>query len=130
MVSIKKYFLQPIMVGTIQQPNKNGSTCSTGSTCATCLSMLSTGVVVAFMATMAFWALGYKVCRIYDDCDTSHNHTMFAPYQLVVGGGGPAMQAKSTGSICLTSAITTACLTILMSLIDLLFGIGSRYVCL
>jgi len=92
--------------------------------------MPSTGVVAAFMATMAIWALGYKVCHIYDDCDTSHNHTMFAPYQLVVGGGGTAMQAKSTGRICLTSAITTACLMILMALIDLVFGIGSRYVCL
>ena len=113
--------------GTIRQPNKHGSTCATGSTS---LSILSMGVVTAFMATMAFWALDYKVCHIYNDCDTSHNHTMFAPYQLVVGGGGPAMQAKSTGSICLTSAITAAYLTILMSLIDLLFGIGSRYVCL
>ena len=66
--------------GTIQQPNKNKSTCATGSTCATSLSMLSMGVVAAFMATMAFWALYYKVCHIYNDFDTSHNHTMFAPY--------------------------------------------------
>ena len=90
----------------------------------------------AFMATMAFWALGYKVCHIYNDCDTSHNFAMFAPFQHVVGGGGTAMQAKSTGIICFTgivcftSAITTACLMILMGLIDLVFGIGSRYVCL
>ena len=32
--------------------------------------------------------------------------------------------------ICLTSAITAALLVFLMSLIDFVFGIGSRYVCL
>ena len=84
----------------------------------------------AFMATMTFWAVDYKLCHIYNDCDTSHNHTMFAPYQVVVGGDGTAMQAKSTGIVCFTSAITTACLMILMGLIDLVFCIGSRYVCL
>ena len=86
------------------------------------------------MATMTFWAVDYKLCHIYNDiyndCDTSHNHTMFAPYQLVVGGGGTAMQAKSTGIICLTSAITAACLVFLMGLVDFVFGIGSGYVCL
>ena len=93
--------------------------------------MLLTGIMTACLATMAFWVLDYKSCHyFYNDCDTSHNHTMFAPYQLVVGGGGTAMQAKSTGIICLTSAITTACLMILMGLIDLVFGIGSGYVCL
>lgn len=119
-----------VRVRTIQQPNKNGSKCATGSTCATSLPMLLTGIMAAFLATVTFWAVDYKLCHIYNDCDTSHNHTMFAPYQVVVGGGGTAMQAKSTGIICLTSAITTACLMILMGLIDLVFGIGSRYVCL
>ena len=92
--------------------------------------MLLTGIMAAFLATVTFWAVDYKLCHIYNDCDTSHNHTMFAPYQLVVGGGGTAMQAKSTGIVCFTSAIITASLMILMGLIDLVFGIGSRYVCL
>ena len=92
--------------------------------------MLLTGIMAAFLATVTFWAVDYKLCHIYNDCDTSHNHTMFAPYQVVVGGDGTAMQAKRTGIICLTSAITTACLMILMGLIDLVFGIGSGYVCL
>ena len=116
---------------SIQQPNKNGSKCATGSTCATSLPMLLTGIMAACLATMAFWVLDYKSCHyFYNDCDTSHNCAMFAPYQLVVGGGGTAFQAKSTGIVCFTSAITTACLMILMGLIDLVFGIGSRYVCL
>ena len=107
MISIKNYLLQPIMVRvrTIQQPNKNGSKCATGSTCATSLPMLLTGIMAAFLATMTFWAVDYKLCHIYNDCDTSHNHTTIGPYQVVVGGGGTAMQAKSTGRICLTSAI-------------------------
>ena len=92
--------------------------------------MLGVGIMTTFMATTAFWALDYKVCHIYDDCNTSHNCAMFAPYQLVVGGGGTVFQAKSTGSICLTSAITTAWLVFSMSLVDFVFGIGSRYVCL
>ena len=88
--------------------------------------MLLTGIMAAFLATMTFWAVDYKLCHIYNDCDTSHNCAMFAPYQVVVGGDGTAMQAKSTGIVCFTSA---TCLMLLTGLIDLVFGIGSRYVC-
>ena len=51
---------------SIQQPNKNGSKCATGSTCAASLPMLLTGIMAAFMATMAFWSSEYKVCHYYD----------------------------------------------------------------
>ena len=37
---------------------------------------------------------------------------------------------RSNGIICLTSAVTTACLVFLMGLIDFVFGIDSWYVCL
>ena len=58
------------------------------------------------------------------DYDTSNNHTIRAPNELV--GGGATSQAIFNGAMCLTVAIPAVCLALMMGVIQSVYAIGSR----
>ena len=82
------------------------------------------------MATMTLKYTGYNVYHFHDGCGASNNHTILVSDELVVDGGGITSQAKSNGSMCRSCAISSGCLVCLAGLIEIVFNIGSRYVCL
>ena len=67
----------------------------------------------------------YNVIHFYEDYDTSNNHTIRAPNELVVGDDTTS-QAKSNGAMCITGAISAICLVFLTRLIRSMHAIGSR----
>ena len=110
----------------IQQTNKsnNGSTCGTGSTCNTRAVIKIMGIMAACMAAMTLHSSGSTVNHFYDVYDTSNNHTILAPNELV--GGCTTSPAKRTGVMCLLGAITAICLVFFICLIKRVFETVSR----
>ena len=110
----------------IQQSIKsnNGSTCTTGSTCNTSPVILYTGIKAVFMAVMAFQC--YNVNHFYDAYDTSNNHTIRAPNEVVGDGGGTTSQAIFHGAMSFNGAISAVCLVLMTGLIQSVHAIGLR----
>lgn len=108
----------------IQQSNNTGFLCSTGPKCSTRPLKLITSIMAAVVAAMALQYSKYNVNRFYDDCATSHNHTILAPNELV--GGCTTSQATITGVMCLFGAISAVCLVFYMCLIKRVFETVSR----
>ena len=123
----KKWFLDSA-VQFIQQSNKsnNGSTCTTGSKCTTRAMIKITGIVAACMVAMALHSSGYNGNHFYDAYDTSNNHTIRAPNEVVVGGGGTTIQAIFHGAMSFNGAISAVCLVFLTGLIQSVHAIGLR----
>ena len=111
----------------IQQSNKsnNGSTCTTGSTCNTSSFIKITGTIATCVAAMMLQSSVSTVNHFYDHYDTSNNHTILAPNELVVDGGTTS-QAKSNDVMCLRSVICLVFSVCLVCLIDFVFNLGSR----
>ena len=126
MRSFKNYFLQPTIIRSNQQSNKNGATCGTGSEYNTRPLVSFTGITAACIAVMVLQS--YKFNHFYDDYDTSNNHTILAPNELVVDGGGTTSQGISKGAIYFSGAIPAICLVFMAGLIQSVHAIGSRYV--
>ena len=124
MRSFKNYFLQPTIIRSNQQSNKNGATCGTGSECNTTPLVSFTGITAACIAVMVLQS--YKFNHFYDDYDTSNNHTIRAPNELVVDGGGTTSQAKYKGAMCFTGAMSAICLVFCTGLIRSVYAIGLR----
>ena len=124
MRSFKNYFLQPTIIRSNQQSNKNGATCGTGSECNTSPLVSFTGITAACKAVMVLQS--YKFNHFYDDYDTSNNHRILAPNELVVDGGGTTSQAKYNGAMCFTDAISAVCLVFMTGLIQSVYGIVLR----
>ena len=80
--------------------------------------------MVACVAVMALES--YEFSHFYDDYGNSNNHTIRAPNEPVVDGGGATSQAKSNGAMCFTGAISAVCLVFLMGLIRSMHTIGLR----
>ena len=118
----KKWSLDSAVQFT-QQSNKsnNGSTCTTGSTCNTGAVILITGIMAACMAAMTFYPSGSTVNHFYDAYDTSNNHTIRAPNELVVVGGGTTSQGVTNGAMCFSGAISAVCLVFLTGLIQFVY---------
>ena len=112
----------------IQQSNKsnNGSTYLIGWECNTRAVIKILGIMASCMAAMALHSSGSTVNHFYDDYDTSNNHTILAPNELVVDGGGTTSQARSNGAMCFTGAISAVCLVLVTGLIQAVYGIGLR----
>jgi hypothetical protein len=68
----------------------------------------------------------YKFNHFCDGYDTSNNHTIRAPNELV--GGGTTSQETFKGAMCFTGAISAVCLVFMTGLIQSVHAIGSRYV--
>ena len=83
-----------------------------------------TGIIAASMAVMAF--LSYNANHFCDDYNTSNNHAIRAPNELVVDSGGTASQAESNGAMSFTGAISAVCLGFMTDLIQSAYAIGSR----
>ena len=117
-----------VKVVDLIQSNKsnNGSTCTTGSKCTTRAMIKITGIVAACMVAMALHSSGYNGNHFYDAYDTSNNHTIRAPNELDVDGGGTTSQAKSNGAIILTVAISAVCLVFMAGLIRSMLSIDLR----
>ena len=62
------------------------------------------------IAVMVMALQSYNVIHFYEDYDTSNNHTIRAPNELVGDSGGTTSQAKSNGAMCFTVAISAVCL--------------------
>jgi hypothetical protein len=112
----------------IQQSNKsnNGSTYLIGWECNTRAVIKILGIMASCMAAMALHSSGSIVNHFCDDYDTSNNHTMRAPNELVVDGGGTTSQAKFKGTMCFTVAISAFCLVFMTGLIQSVYGIALR----
>ena len=81
--------------------------------------------MVACIAVMVLQS--YKFSHFCDDYDTSNNHTIRAPNELIGdGAGGTTSQAKSNGAMCFTVAISAVCLVFLTGLIQSVHAIGLR----
>ena len=111
-------------VQVVQQSNINGSACSTGSKCGTRPPILITSIMAAVVATTAMQSSEYNVNKFYEDYDIS-SHTILAPNELVVGGGG-ITSPKRTGTLCLYGAISAVCLVFFMCMIKRVFETVSR----
>ena len=85
--------------------------------------MLVTGIMTACIAVMILQS--YKFNHFCDGYDTSNNHTIRAPNELV-GGGDATSQAKFKGAMCFTGAISAVCLVFMTGLIQSVYAIGSR----
>ena len=108
----------------IQQTKKNnGSTCSK---CNTRAVILITGSMAACMAAMALHSSGSTVNHFYDAYDTSNNHTIRVPNELVGGCGDSISQGISNGAMCFTVAISAVCLVFMTGVIQTVYAIGSR----
>ena len=116
-------------VQVIQQSNSlenKGFSCSMGPKCDTRPLVLftSTCIMAAVMAAMAVQYFEYNVNCFYDDCDSSTNHTILAPNELV--GGCTTSPAKRTGVMCLLGTTTAVCLVFFICLIKRVFETVSR----
>ena len=85
-----------------------------------------TGIVAACMVAMALHSSGYNGNHFYDAYDTSNNHTIRAPNEVVVGGGGTTSQAIFHGAMSFNGAISAVCLVSMAELIRSIHAIGSR----
>ena len=85
-----------------------------------------TGIVAACMVAMALHSSGYNGNHFYDAYDTSNNHTIRAPNEVVVGGGGTTIQAIFHGAMSFNGAISAVCLVFLTGLIQSVHAIGLR----
>ena len=83
-----------------------------------------TGILAAYIALMALQSC--NVNHFYDNHDSSNNHTIRAPNELVVGGGDITSQAKSSGDMCLSCVMSALCLLYLIWLIEIVFNHGLR----
>ena len=81
--------------------------------------------MAACMAVMTLYSSRSTVNHFYDAYDTSNNHTIRAPNELV-GGGGTTNQAKYNCTMCFTVAISAVCLVFMTGLIQTVYAIGSR----
>ena len=126
-VCTKNWFLDSA-VQFIQQSNKsnNGSTCTTGSTCNTRAVIQNMVIMAACMAAMTFYLSGSTVNHFYDAYDTSNNHTIRAPNELVVDSGDTTSQAISNGAMCFTVVIPAVWLVFLACLIESVHAVVSR----
>ena len=95
-----------------------------GTKCGTRPLVLFTGIMAAVMAAMVVQYFEYNVNCVYDDCDSSTNHTILAPNELV--GGCTTSQATITGVMCLLGAISAVCLVFFMCRIKRVFETVSR----
>ena len=100
--------------------------CTTGSTWNTSSLIKIAGIMAACMAAMMLQPSVSSVNHFYDHYDTSNNHTIPAPNELVGDGGGTTSQAISNGVMCLTVAISAVCLVFLTGLIQSVHAIGLR----
>ena len=82
------------------------------------------GIMAACMAAMTLHSSGSTVNHFYDVYDTSNNHTILAPNELV--DGGTTSQAKNNGAMCFTGAISAVCLVFMTGLIQSVYGIVLR----
>ena len=82
--------------------------------------------MAAFMTAMTLHYSGYNIIYFYDDYDTSNNHTIRAPNELVGDSGDTIGQAKSNGAMCLTGAISAVCSVFMAGLIRSMHVIGLR----
>ena len=82
--------------------------------------------MTACMAAMTLYSCASNVYHFYGAYDTSNNHTICAPNELDVDGGGTTSQAKSNGAMCFTGAISAVCLVFLTGLIQSVHAIGLR----
>ena len=80
--------------------------------------------MTACIAVMVMALQSYNVNHFFDAFDTSNNHTIRAPNELV--GGGEPSQAIFNGAMCLTVAIPAVCLVLMMGVIQSVYAIGSR----
>ena len=81
-------------------------------------------IMAACIATMMFYPSGSTVNHFYEDYDTSNNHTILAPNELV--GGCTTSQAIITGVMCLLGAISAVCMVFFICLIKRVFETVSR----
>ena len=84
------------------------------------------GIMASCMAAMALHSSGSTVNHFYNTYDTSNNHTILAPNELVVDGGGTTSQAISNGAMCFTGTMSAVCLVFRTGLIRSVYAIGSR----
>ena len=84
------------------------------------------GIMAACMAAMTLHSSGYNIIHFYDDYDTSNNHTIRAPNELVGDGGGTTSQAIFHGAMSFNGAISAVCLVFLTGLIQSVHAIGLR----
>ncbi len=96
------------------------------SKCNTSPIISCTGIMAACMAVMVMALQSYNVIHFYDDYDTSNNHTIRAPNELVVHSGDTTSQAIFNGAMCLTVAIPAVCLVFMTGVIQSVYGIGLR----
>jgi len=68
----------------------------------------------------------YKFNHFCDGYDTSNNHTIRAPNELV--GGGTTSHETFKGAMNFGGAISAVCLVFMTGLIQSMHAIGSRYV--
>ena len=57
-----------------------------------------------------FYPSGSTVKHFYDAYDTSNNHTICAPNELVVDSGDTTSQALFNGALCFSVVISALCL--------------------
>ena len=84
----------------------------------------SMGIMAACMAAMTLHSSGSTVNHFYDVYDTSNNHTILAPNELVVDG--TTSHAKYMGAMCFTGAMSAICLVFLTGFIRSVYAIGLR----
>ena len=82
--------------------------------------------MTAVIVFVALQSSEYNITHFYEDYDTSNNHTILAPNELVGDSGGTTSQAKSNGALCFTGAISAVCLACFMNLIQSVYDIGLR----
>ena len=68
----------------------------------------------------------YKFNHFCDDYDTSNNHTILAPNELVGDGGDTTSQAISNGAMCFSGALSAVCLVFMTGFIHSVYVIGLR----
>ena len=82
--------------------------------------------MVACLAVMVMAVQSYNVNHFLDAYDTSNNHTIRAPHELVVDSGGTTSQGISNGAMCRTVAIPAVWLVFITGLIQTAYAIGLR----
>ena len=102
------------------------STCLTGPKCDTRRLILFTSIMAVVMVLMALQSSEYNIIHFDEDYDTSNNHTIRAPNELVGDSGDATSQARSNGVIFLTVAISAVCFVFMAGLIRSMLSIDLR----
>jgi hypothetical protein len=125
MRSFKNYFLQPTIIRSIQQSNKNGATRATGSECNTSPLVSFMAITAACIAVMVLQSYKFNHFCVGYDTSNKNNHTIRAPKELVVDSGGTKSQGISEGAIYFSGAIPAIFLVFMTGLIQSVHAIGS-----